>query len=105
MIAYKLLRRRKDGSLGPLFINRRQRIPVGKWLWAERHPTKGFAVRPGWHCTCEPRAPHLSPTGRVWARVEVENAQPYERPAAQGGRWLLAERMRVLEILEEAWTA
>lgn len=44
---YKLLRLRKDGTLGPLFINARMRIPVGKWLKAESHPTKGYALRPG----------------------------------------------------------
>jgi len=51
MKAYKLLKLRKDGSLGPLFINRKQKIPIGKWLTAECHPTKGYALRPGWHTT------------------------------------------------------
>ena len=32
MIAYKLLKRRRDGTLGPLFINASQRIPIGVWL-------------------------------------------------------------------------
>jgi hypothetical protein len=27
---------------------------------AESHPTKGFALRPFWHCTSTPSAPHLS---------------------------------------------
>ena len=49
MIAYKLLRIRKDGSIGPLFINQKQRVPIGEWLDAEDHPTSGFAHRPGWH--------------------------------------------------------
>lgn len=57
--AYKLFRRRGDGSLGPLFINKRQRIPLGEWLQAEDHPTKGYAHRPGWHCGVAPSAPHL----------------------------------------------
>lgn len=96
MIAYKLLRQRCDGSLGPLFINRRLRIPVGQWLAAECHPTRGFAVRPGWHVTLRPVAPHLSKRGRVWARVEVADFVAFRRPAAQGGVWLLAQRMRVL---------
>lgn len=99
MIAYKLLKQRTDGSLGPLFINARQRIPIGQWLDAEAHPTKGFAYRPGWHCTLAPVAPHLSTKGRIWAKVEIENYKKYNRPESQGGTWVLAERMKVLELL------
>ena len=33
MIAYKLLKVRQDGTIGPLFINCRQVIPIGKWLY------------------------------------------------------------------------
>lgn len=104
MRAYKLLKQRRDGSLGPLFINARQRIPIGKWLKAECHPTKGFAVRPGWHCTAKPVAPHLAKTlasgqVRVWCEVEVEGITPFERPKAQGGLWYLAKRMRVNRIV------
>jgi len=47
MIAYKLIRKMKDGSLSPLFINKKSRIPVGVWLEAENHPTKGYTVRKG----------------------------------------------------------
>ena len=99
--AYKLLRRRKDGTLGPLFINARLRIPVGKWLKAESHPTKGYAYRPGWHCTLKPIAPHLRTTGpdRVWCRVSVTGVTSYARPESQGGTWLLAKKMRVEEVL------
>lgn len=105
MIAYKLLKLRKDGSLGPLFINARQRVPVGEWLQSEDHPTKGFAHRPGWHCTKLPVAPHLSENPkhgprRVWARVEIAGkVTPFKRPMIQGGTWFLAERMRVVEVL------
>ena len=104
MIAFKLLKRRADGSIGPLFINASQRIPIGEWLEAEDHPTKGFAHRPGWHCTLKPEAPHLkmNPKGglpRVWCRVEVENYSTYARPESQGGTWVLANRMKVLEVI------
>lgn len=102
MIAYKLFRLRKDGSLGPLFINARQRIPVGTWLPAEAHPTPGYAFRPGWHVCSTPKAPHLSKTGRVWARVEIEGYTAHQRPASQGGLWYTARRMRVLDILPGA---
>ena len=100
LIGYKLFRLRKDGTLGPLLINTRQRIPLDKWLWAEDHPTKGYAHRPGWHCTEKKSAPHLSIKGRVWAKVEIRHFETYERPASQGGVWLLARRMRVLKILD-----
>lgn len=92
---FKLVRLRKDGTLGPLFINARQRIPIGKWLKAEEHLTKGFAFRPGWHCTTKPIAPHLSEKGRVWVKVSVKNATKIVRPDIQGGTWLLAKWMRV----------
>lgn len=96
MKAYKLFRVRKDGSIGPLFINARLRIPMGEWLQAEEHPTKGFAYRPGWHCTFKPVAPHLSEKGRKWFEIEVEDYTTYARPESQGGSWVLAERMKVV---------
>lgn len=100
MIAYKLLRVRKDGTLGPLFINKRQIIPIGCWLTAEDHPTRGFAHRPGWHTTSKPVAPHLSMNGRIWAEVSIGTFVPYTRPASQGGVWFLAQRMRVNRLLK-----
>lgn len=99
--AYKLLRLRRDKTLGPLFINRRQVIPVGKWLTAGCFPTKGFAVRPGWHVSPRPHAPHLSKKGRVWAEVEVRDYEELRRPESQGGLWLLAKQMRVIGVLED----
>jgi len=95
MVGYKLLRKRKDGTLGPLFINRGQRIPVGVWLEAESHPTKGYALRPGWHVTPNPEAPHLSMKGRVWCEVEIADYYEFRRPNAQGGTWYIAKWMRV----------
>ena len=96
--AYKLFRVRRDGTLGPLFIGRRMRIPLGVWLDAEDIPTRGFARRPGWHAAPRPHAPHLTLRGRVWARVELQGAEPLQRPERQGGTWWLARRMRVLEV-------
>lgn len=106
MIAYKLFKLRANGTLGPLFINARQVVPIGVWLEAEDHPTKGFAHRPGWHCCLRPEAPHLAlrPKGgprRVWAKVEVEGTTTYDRPESQGGSWVLARRLRVIEINPE----
>ncbi len=100
MVAYKLFRKRKDGTLGPLFIDARKRIPVGEWMDAESHPTKGFAVRQGWHCTLRPVAPHLSEKGRVWCKVEVEDWKGYDRPESQGGTWILAQKLKVVKVLD-----
>lgn len=97
MIAYKLFRVRADGSLGPLFINRRQRIKVDEWMDAEDHPTTGYAHRPGWHCTAQPAAAHLTMTGRVWFRCEVDDVRIFERPEHQGGNWILAGKLKVIE--------
>lgn len=93
---YKLFRVRKDGTLGPLFINRRQRVPIGRWLPAESHRTKGYAYRPGWHVCSEKSAPHLTEKDRAWYLVEIEDYQELQRPESQGGLWYLANRMRVL---------
>ncbi|PWT76424.1 MAG: hypothetical protein C5B59_06555 [Bacteroidetes bacterium] len=97
--AYKLMRVRKDGTLGPLFINPRQRIPVMKWLRAESHRTPGFAYRPGWHACSEPVAPHLSKRGRVWCQVLLRGAAKHHRPESQGGLWYTAKWMKVMSIV------
>jgi hypothetical protein len=96
MIAYKLLRVRKDGSLGSLFINKGEKIPIGVWLQAESHPTEGFLKRVGWHCMSNPSAPHLSMRGRKWFKVEVMDYNHVFRPESQGGLWYIAQRMKVL---------
>lgn len=100
-IAYKLVRQRKDGSLGTLFINTKKRLEIGKWMKAESHPTKGFAIRPGWHCTTNPAAPHLSKRGRVWVEVTIRDYVEYSRPKSQGGVWLLARKIKINRILEK----
>ena len=73
MVGYKLFRKRRDGTLGPLFINRRQRLVMNTWYSAENHPTKGYALRPGWHVCAEKFAPHLSEKNRIWCQVEIED--------------------------------
>lgn len=99
-IGYKLMRIRKDGSLGPLFINRQMRVPVGKWMWAHEFPTNGYAIRKGWHAVEQPIAPHLAKhEDRVWCEVELMGFRMYDRPTAQGERWILANRMRVNRVL------
>lgn len=58
-IAYKLFRELKSGEITSLFINNKVRLPYNEWLNSKPYPTKGFAVREGWHCTAQPVAPHL----------------------------------------------
>lgn len=96
MIGFKLFRKRKDGSYGPLFINRRLKLHVGVWYEAELHPTKGYAVRPGWHLCDQPVAPHLSEKDRVWCIVEYEDSTAHQRPASQGGLWHTAKRLKII---------
>lgn len=104
MKAYKLLRVKKDGKLYPLFINKTVATPIGEWMEAECHPTKGFAVRKGWHCCFQPIAPHLKTQlsngeQRVWVECEVEDWESYDRPESQGGSWILAQRMKIVKVI------
>ena len=101
MKAYKLLRKKKDGKLYPLFINKTIPTPIGEWMQAECYPTKGFAIRKGWHCCFEKNAPHLkmklsNGEQRVWVKVKVEDWGTYNRPESQGGTWILAQRMKII---------
>ena len=107
MIAYKLFTVRKDGTIGPLFINAKQRIPLGEWLPAEEgHHRKGFAYRPGWHATFTPHAPHIKlREGRAWFVVLVDDYVTYDRPESQGGEWILAKWMQVVGPLSKEDTA
>ncbi len=99
LIAYKLVRKLKSGKLTPLFINKSQGIELNTWYKSECHPTKGFKVRQGWHCTSTPNAPHLSERDRVWVKVEIEDVEEFKRPESQGGLWYLADNIKFLEIL------
>lgn len=89
----------KSGDITPLFINKSFRIPFNEWLEAESHPTKGFKVRPYWHCTSKPNAPHLSTKNRVWVKVEIQDYEEFERPNNQGGLWFLANKIKFIKII------
>lgn len=100
MIAYKLMKLRKNGTLGPLFINRRKVVRIGETHTAEDHPTNGFAHRPGWHCTRKPDAPHLKQKeDRVWIKVLISDFTEHVRPENQGGLWYLANKITFLEYV------
>ena len=79
-----------------MFINRPLIIFPHIWFQAEAHRTKGYAFRPGWHCCSTPNAPHLSMKGRVWCEVDIQDWEKMVRPAAQGGMWYLAKRLRMI---------
>lgn len=104
--AFKLVEVDSEGNLYSLFIHKQDPLPLGRWMQAENHPTKGFAERPGWHCTLKADAPHLKlrpkrGRRRMWVRVDVEGYRTFNRPESQGGAWVLAERMRISGILPE----
>lgn len=97
MIAYKLVRKLKNGDLSSLFINKKDRLPFNTWLTANTYPTNGFAVRKGWHCTLKPNAPHLSKKDRAWVKVIAKDYEYYNRPESQGGTWVLAQKIKIIK--------
>lgn len=90
---FKLFEQDADGNLYPLFIDKNTPVPMYEWIHAEFHPTKGFAVRGGWHVGVDvPDAPWLksydgTETGfyksrwktgkRVWCIVEYNANHDY----------------------------
>lgn len=90
---FKLFEMNSDGEFFPLFIDKNNSIPLGEWIPAGYHPTKGFAARGGWHIGADvPDAPWLkaydgSNTGcyksrwkhgkRVWCLVEYNANHDY----------------------------
>lgn len=104
-IAWKIFRLRRDGSLGPLFVERDRIIPIGEWLDATLDIIpKGLSTRPGWHCASTV-PPHIklgrlaSGEVRVLARVEIRDFELHYRPEAQGGLWFTSRWLKVLEVL------
>jgi hypothetical protein len=77
---YKLFEMDRFGNLYPLFIDKKTIYPIGQWIQAENHPTKGYAKRPGIHVGDICSAPWLmsadgtykSQRGKYWKRVWCE---------------------------------
>ena len=99
MVAYKLMRKMRDGSFAPLFCGRKTRYLIGNHYTAVLNETKGFSPRKGFRCTALPYAPHLSTKNRVWVKMEVSNLVYFDRPKSQGGQWILAQEMKILREL------
>ena len=101
LIGYKLFHVRKNLTIGPLFINKKQVIPLGEWLKAEAHRTPKFVFRPGWHICSKPEAPHIKTDckaqKRAWYKVEFFDYKVIKRPECQGGIWYIAKNIRVVE--------
>lgn len=101
---YKLFEMDKNGLIYPLFIGKNNPVPVNEWLPAENIPTKGFAVRPGWHLGLVPDAPWLKgadgsykgrwKTGkRVWALVEYNDEVNYQDEVDQLPKKCMQDRV------------
>ena len=102
MIAYKLVRKMKDGQLAPLFIDKKARLPIGEWIEAKDVPTKGYKHRPGWHSCATPCAPHLAERdNRIWVEVMILGTEEHKRPAHQGGTWYTSQWMMILREVRD----
>jgi hypothetical protein len=99
MIAYKLFRVKKNSKITSLFMNKKRELPIGEWINSRSYPTKGFAVRPGWHSVARPKADHLSKIGRKWYKVEIENFRIEERSVHQGSKWYVSKRLKIIKEL------
>ena len=89
----------KKGEIHSLFINKKESLPIGKWIPAKMFVTPGFSPRYGWHALSLPIAPHLSKKRRAWFLIEVSGVSKHTRPLSQGGLWYTADRIRILERL------
>jgi len=132
MEMFKLFRTLKSrpGKIFPLFIDKTTPVPIGEWVQARCHPTTGYALRPGWHCTPHMYAPQLlrkdgtMAPDRVWARVEIPNSdngweeyaankRPYGIIAVpvggyyrffnrtNGTIWFIAGEMKVIKVYDQ----
>lgn len=80
---FKCFEMDQDGNLYSLFIDKNTVMPVGEWIEAGMHETKGFSFRPGLHIGEIPDCPWIkaydgSDTGcykgrrKGWKRVFAE---------------------------------
>jgi len=104
---YKMLEQDlRTGKLYPLFINKYKPTEVGTWIPAENVPTKGYAVRPGWHIgTGAPFAPQLLDANgryrsrrgkcfrRVWCEVSYPMDVDYQETVARSCKKAMTDRI------------
>ena len=92
---YKLFEQDPMGNLYPLFIGKKNSMHIKEWQKAEILPTKGFAVRPGFHIGEICSAPWLMSFDgtyksqrskywkRIWAEVEYVADNDYSEKVNQ----------------------
>ena len=109
----KVMNKRKDGTLSPLFHEKNRRFEEGVWHRFEvnlKHPTKvnkkgearssaNLAYRPGFYGG--PKTPQIKMgkvghQNRVKRDVAFRNWTTIKRPAKQGGEWYLAAEMMII---------
>ena len=98
MIAYKIFKVRKDGSLGSLYCDTKAKYYLDKWYRSSPYYHPKLKFRPGFHATLKPYAPHIKiKKNRAWYKIDVEDYTFFDRPACQGGKWLVCKKMKILE--------
>ena len=109
----KVMNKRKDGTLSPLFHEKDRRFQEGVWHRFEvnlKHPTKvnkkgearssaNLAYRPGFYGG--PKTPQIKMgrvghQNRVKRDVAFRNWTTIKRPAKQGDEWYLAAEMMII---------
>lgn len=102
---YKLFEQDPIGNLYPLFIGKKEVMPIGEWIQAKILPTKGFSVRPGLHLGEICSAPWLmsadgtykSQRGkkfkRVWCEVEYVADKDYTDEVMQLPKKCFTDRL------------
>jgi hypothetical protein len=105
--AWKLFRLRKDGTLGPLFVDRELVIrPETVYTARQDIRPKTLAYRPGFHCIKHRWAPHIkmrlhNGERRVWCRVVIADYYRDKRPLTQGGMWYVAQNLMITKVYDK----
>lgn len=114
MIGYKLLKM-KDGNLYPLYVDTKEKIPIGVWVDAregERLPNGkvksrigSLQFRPGWHLSEIPLAVHIGiredgvikymHDDEVWCECEYSDEINYQSEVEKNGRGYRAMMDRI----------
>lgn len=105
MKVYKMCRKYKDGSIGPMFVGTDDRFKIGEWVFArmdfKRRLDKVYSklgwlkFRPGFHFAELPYAPHIGikengairymHDDTVWCECEITEATDYTFEAHENG--------------------
>lgn len=95
MKVYKMFDLHKDGTLGPLYVNRADRMPLNEWLEAKMGPAADethvksklgnlSSKHPGFHCTTVPFSDWIGKkqdgqlvrrVNNVWCECEIKGKE------------------------------